>query len=313
MPLTHFSNGVASFGMPTMGMPGDLMTVGKVFFVNSQHTNAVDGGAGWGESADKPFATIDHAIGQTTANDNDLILVAGEHTESPTAAITLDVDSTWVYGLGWGDQRPTITSSNSTNVFAVSGAGCRLSNMRLVLGAATITHGVNITGAGVIVEGIETITHATSQFTNLITATDAARVKILNCVLNSLDTGAGATSGLNIDGCDDMEIGHCYVRGNFSEHALDNTTAASVDECLRIFVHDCIIINTSDTDTDLAVDMDDSATGVFLRVYTRGGAGTLAGNNDIGACLAFEMYGFDDADETDKTGQLVLPAAAADP
>lgn len=310
MGLTHFPNGVASYGMPTMGMPADKLTLGDVYFVDASHAKAKDA-VGWGKSADRPFATIDYAIGRCTAGKGDLILVAARHAESVTA-ITLDVADVWVCGLGHGAARPQITGTGATNIFAVSGVGCRLSNMVLILGVATIAHGVNVTGNDAIIEGIETRKHDTSQFTNLITVTDAERVIIRDCTLRALDSGAGSTSGLNIDGSDDLEISNVIVYGNFGEHALDNTTAASVDQCLRVYIHDSIFINTSTDNGDLAIDMADAATGVILRCYARGGAETLAGNVDIGNCWAFELYAFDDADETDKTGQLALPAAAAD-
>ena len=302
MSLTHFPNGISSFGMPQLGS-AELMTLGEVIFVDSGHTNASDPAVvdRWGRSADKPFNTIDAAIGACTANDGDIIIVAARHTEASTAAITMDIAGVWVYGLGWGDQRPTITSGNSTNAMTITAAGCRVSNLRFALGAvaATVAHAVNIAtgGAGSIVEGCETVIHATSQFTNLITVTDAERVTIRHNMLLTLEA-ASATSGLNIDGSDEIHIHHNYIHGHFGEHAIDNTTADSVDECLNAYIHDNVVFNTSATANDMAIDLDDAATGICCDNYFCCAANALHGNVDPGDCHAFNNWVSDEVVET---------------
>ncbi|MHC4179977.1 MAG: hypothetical protein ACYSWU_20930, partial [Planctomycetota bacterium] len=122
------------------------VTSGNVFFVDSGSARASDGNRA--RDPDIPAATIDGCIAKCTANNGDIIVVMPGHAESPTAAITMDVAGVWIYGLGWGGDRPTITSSNATNFVAMSAANCRISNIVFVLGVATSTHCINITGNG---------------------------------------------------------------------------------------------------------------------------------------------------------------------
>lgn len=300
MGLTNFPNGVASFGMPVLGTSEETITTGNVFFVDSG--TGVDESR-LGRSPSQPYATIDYAIGQCTANNGDIIFVMPGHAESPTAAITMDVAGVWVRGLGWGNDRPTVTSSNATNFVAMSAASCRISNIIFVLGVATSTHCINVTGDACIVEGCETRIHATSQFTNLITVTDAEHVIIRNNRLFTLIT-ASSTSGLNIDGSDQIQIYGNTVYGHFGEHALDNTTAASVDECLLAVIRDNIIRNISDT--GMAIDMDDNATGILAGNYV-GTALDFEVGFDSGNMYCYENYMVDAVD----VGGAIIPSALA--
>ena len=102
------------------------------------------------------YTTLNAALAQSRgAGYHDVIVVLPGHAESPSAAITLDVAGVWVLGLGWGNDRPTVTSSNATNAVAMTAASCRLSNILFVLGVATTTHAINVTGAACIVEDTE--------------------------------------------------------------------------------------------------------------------------------------------------------------
>src|SRR5215211_623854 len=87
----------------------------NVFFVQSTHSNAGDT-AGKGQTPDAPFATIDYAIGNCTADQGDLILVLPGHEEAVSAAagLALDVAGVTIQGVGTGRARPTITLGTST-------------------------------------------------------------------------------------------------------------------------------------------------------------------------------------------------------
>ncbi len=106
---------------------------------------------------------------------------------------------------------------------------------------------------------------------------------------------AGSTSGIVVDGCDDLIMTGNIVSGHFGEHALDNTTPASADEILRAYIADNVFKNDSTTAGDLAVELDDAATGVFARNMLSGGLATTAANYDIGNMSSLESYIVDDA------------------
>ena len=294
MGLTNFPNGISSFGMPVLGSGEETMTTGNVFFVDSGSNSAADGNPA--TSPDMPAATIDACIAKCTANNGDIIFVMPGHADASSAAITMDVAGVWIRGLGWGNDRPTVTSTNATAAVAMSAASCRISNIVFVLGVATTTHCINVTGAACIVENCETRIHATSQFTNIITVTDAEHVILRNNRLFTLGA-AGATSGLNIDGSDQIQIYGNTVYGHFGEHAVDNTTAGSVDECLLAEIKGNIIRNISDS--GMAIDMDDNATGTIA--YNLYGTGTAdEAGFDSGNLFNYENYLTDAVDESGK-------------
>ena len=250
---------------------GDVLTTGNVFFVDSGASLAVDSTA-HGDSPERPFATVDYAVGKCTASNGDIVYVMPGHAETLTANITMDVAGVSVVGLGRGTLRPTITVGAFDGTVAMTAANSALSNIRFVLEATddTVASAITITADGCLVEGCETVVHATAQFTTHITATDAQFVELRGNVLKSLHT-ASSTSGIVVDGCDDLVIDGNVIDGHFGEHALDNTTTGSADEILRASITNNTIINRSTTAGDLAVELDAAATGMFANNMLVGG------------------------------------------
>ena len=296
-----FPNSAFSYGL------GDVYTTGNVFFVDSGHASASDGQTG--RSRNAPMATIDAAIGRCAANNGDIIIVMPGHDENPITSIALDVEGVWVRGLGWGASLPTITFGAAAAELAMSAASCRISGLRFDLGtvAATVTNAVNVTAGSCIVENVKTLPHATSQFTNHITCTDAQFVELHNNRFQTLHT-ASSTSGIVLDGCDDLIMTGNIVSGHFTEHALDNTSPGSVDEILRAYIADNVIKNDSTTAGDMAVELDNDATGMFARNMLSGGLATTAANYDIGNMASLESYIVDSAG-VDVAG-IILGTAA---
>lgn len=110
MPLTEFPNGVSSYGAPVLpGAPALPISPGaNVFYVDSANT-ASRNAAGAG-TVDRPFASIDFAVGRCTANNGDFIFVQPGHLENVTAAAGLDLDvaGITIVFLGNGQDRGRI-------------------------------------------------------------------------------------------------------------------------------------------------------------------------------------------------------------
>ena len=288
MGLTHFPNGVASFGMPMMGIGEETMTTGNVFFVDSGGTNASDGNLG--TAPDKPMATIDATMARCTANNGDIIFVMPGHDENPIVDIAMDVAGVWVRGLGWGGNKPTVTFGALGAAVVMSAASCRISNIRFDLGtvATTITNAIAMSAADCIIERVESVSHATSQFTNII-ALDASATRgiVRGCYLSSLIT-AGASSGIYLDGCDDIQLVGNVVMGHFGAAAcIDNTTGS--DQALQALITHNWLHNDSSTAGDLTIHMDDDATGILAYNNLSGGL-ALAANYNFGAMRCIENY-----------------------
>lgn len=292
MPVSNFPGGFA-YGVNIRGVPVLNTYGGDVFWVDSN-----TGSDQYRGTFDRPFATIDYAIGKCAANHGDMIMVKPGHSEDPLVSITMDVAGVNVIGLGAGNDRPTITFGAAAATVAMSAASCRIQNLRFDLGtvAATVTDAINITADACQVIQCETVPHATSQFTNLLTATDAQFVEIIGNRFRGLDTASG-TSGVVVDGCDDIQIVGNEISGHFTEHALDNTTPASCDEILRASILHNYIRNYSSTAGDLAIEMDANATGLLAYNAIAGGL-AFAANVDYGNLNCIENYLVDAVDVT---------------
>ena len=97
--MSNYPNGFAN-GISVRGMPLLSAYPGKVYWVSSVNgSNSNDG------TFQKPFATIDYAVGRCTANAGDIIVAMPGHTETVTAAAGLDLDVAGICILGLGAAR----------------------------------------------------------------------------------------------------------------------------------------------------------------------------------------------------------------
>jgi len=308
MGLTNFTHGISSFGHPVLG-GGDELSTGDAYFVSSTAAGSSDGNTG--TSPDKSMATIDAAMARTTANQGDIIYVMPGHVESTlTTAIAMDVAGVWVRGLGWGADRPTLTMTGTAGGITMSAASCRLSGIRMIPGVAACVAAVTMTGNDLIVENCETLPDATSEFVSLIsmgvTTVGSDRSIIRNNVLKCLLTGASSTSGILMTGSNDIQIVGNHIAGFFSEHVIDNTTAASVDECLGALISQNYLQQVG-SGTDLVVEMDANATGLIIG-NMMSGTQALDANFTEGNMRAVDNW-MVDADDVRAVGIPVATAA----
>ena len=285
MPISNFPKGFSS-GLNVRGFPILNTYGGDVFWVDSGA-----GSNGNKGTFDRPWATIDYAIGRCTASNSDMIMVKAGHAETLAANITMDVIGVQVIGLGRGTLRPTITVGAFDGTVAMTDANSVIANIRFVLEDTddTVASAITITADGCVVDGCETVVHAMAQFTTHLTATDAQFVEITNNKFRSLHT-ASSTSGIVVDGCDDLLMDNNSVDGHFTEHALDNTTPGSADEILRATITNNLFMNRSTTAGDMCVELDAAATGFFAYNQLVGGLATTAANYDIGNMATLESY-----------------------
>jgi len=265
------------------------VTSGAIFFVDSGASNSADGNVGRDPS--KPMATIDAAIGRCTANKGDMIVVMPGHDENPLVSITMDVAGVWIYGLGWGASRPTVTFGATAATLSITAASCRVSGIVFDLGtvATTVTDAINITGADCIIENCETVPHATSQFTNFLTSSTAAlRLTIRGNRFRGLGAASG-TSGLVLVGCHDLNMHDNEISGGFSTGAVTQTTTAT-----RVSIWNNRIVNDS---AFYALDVADATTGLIMG-NLMGAGSALTAVIDFGATWGAENYAVDVADGT---------------
>ncbi len=148
MGLTNFPNGITSFGVPIIPASSPKVITGDIYFLHSG-TGSDHGSSGKGK--DTPFATLDYALGKTTADHDDAIYIMAGHSETITGAggITLDKAGVSIIGLGRYDARPTFLMDAATTVTAlVTAANVSIENCKFLAGHADIAVCFTITAKG---------------------------------------------------------------------------------------------------------------------------------------------------------------------
>jgi hypothetical protein len=120
---------------------------GNVWYVH--YGTGSDGNKG---TFDRPFKTLDYAIGRCTASQGDVIYLMAGHSEAIIAAagVVADVAGVTIIGLGTGSAMAQIlfTTAASTDI-DVTAAGVRFINVRFTAGFADITGGFDIGASNV--------------------------------------------------------------------------------------------------------------------------------------------------------------------
>lgn len=210
-----FSNGVTIRGMPvTQSYPG------QVYWVNGSTTIA-DGGIGGSNgnpgTYQKPFATIDYAIGRCKAGRGDIIMVMPNHTETVSSAtsVVCDVAGVAIIGLGSGTSRPTLTFTTATSAAVqVTAANVTWKNVVFAADFADIAEVFNVTTAKYLtIEQCEiNSTAANDNFLSIVdigtTDNAADGLALIDCVWIEPDAATltavsvdGDINGLTVEGC----------------------------------------------------------------------------------------------------------------
>ena len=214
---SNYPNGIEN--LVIRNMPLTMLYPGKIFWVDGSSITPVDGAVGGQDGGpgtfNRPFATIDYAIGKCTANRGDIIMVKPGYTESLSiaSAITVDVAGIAIVGCGLGSLRPQLTFTATDATIVVSAANCSFINMQFVAGIADVVTGLSLTAAadGFSMEecwSTEGAVAGTYNFIDVITlATGANDLSWKNCTFIGNDTNNDsfitgvAHDGFYVDNC----------------------------------------------------------------------------------------------------------------
>jgi hypothetical protein len=110
MPISNYPKGFAA-GVTLRNVPLYENCAGQVLWVDSN--NGSNGNKG---TFDRPFASVDYAIGKCAANNGDQIHMKPGHAEAIPAAASIlcDVAGVSYIGHGFGADRPTFTWGTAT-------------------------------------------------------------------------------------------------------------------------------------------------------------------------------------------------------
>lgn len=314
-----FSNGILIRGVPLLQThPGKVFWVLKAAGVSiaGQKTGS-DGNQG---TFNDPFATLDYAIGQCSADRGDIIVIKPGHTEtiSTATAMAWDVAGVAIIGLGSGSLRPTFTlDTAATATITVSAANISVNNVLFVANFADIATFFTLTTA-------KDFTVENCEFRDTSAILNAINVVDTNATANAADglwfSGnrviskgtTAATSVFDVDAALDRMV----VNNNFYTGGVVNNTPAWIDAGanaitnLEMGRNKTYRINT-DTATGglLFAGSSTGNTGMVYENYSRHGDVAAAIYVTAGALLGMaENYGTGDAD----TQGTLIPAAGND-
>jgi len=225
MPISNYPNGFAS-GVAIRGMPILNGYGGDIYWVDSgAGSNSNDG------THNRPFSTLDYAVGRTKADNADIIMVKAGHTETVTAAagLALDVAGITIIGLGNGSNRPTVNFTTAVGAdMDVDAANITISNFLFTGGIDALTGIIDVNAADFSMINCET-RDVTGQMTDCIVADANADRMLIDGWVHRGAAAAGGASALQLVGGDDTMIRNFWIDGNFDTAAIENVTTAAVN------------------------------------------------------------------------------------
>jgi hypothetical protein len=178
---------------------------GDVWFVDSGV--GVDA-AGYGQNPDAPFATLDYAIGQTTANNGDVIYVMPGHAETYDGngeGFDLDVNGVKVIILGEGADRATFTFSHVGANCTMSGDSCSIKGFpRFITGIDSVVNMLAVTGDDPDIN-LEILDTTDVEVIDPVIATSVNRLKA-NLIHRGYTGGNANNSTIALDGVAGADI-----------------------------------------------------------------------------------------------------------
>lgn len=283
MPTSHYPNGFAN-GVTMRGMPVLNSYGGNVFWVDSGAGS--DGNKG---TFDRPFATIDYAVGRCTASNGDIIMVKPGHAETVSAAggLDLDVIGITIIGIGSGTLQPTVTLDTATTADVdVDAASITVENINFVANFADIAVVLDVNATDFTVRNCR-FTQAAVNMNALVCVQDAAaaasdRITIEGCKAIMYD--ASNTHFVNFAGTGTGHIVRDNVlHGDWGTMAIGGAGVITYCEIMNNVVGN--IASTSDAIINLAA----TATGVVVGNH---GAGAAVQANGVTAtaCVVSQNY-----------------------
>jgi len=266
----------------------ESVTTGNIFWVDSGSSTGADA-TGYGDNPDRPFVTIDYAIGKCTADNGDVIYVMPGHSEEKAAAgalATFDVAGVKVIGLGHGESRPQFRWGHADAEIDVTADSVTLKNLVFISAAEDVKVMFDLDATDFTVEDCEFRDDATDE--NCIVYIDAddtdlacSRLTVRRCVAVSPDIAndhfiatAGDLARLTVEDC------YISLGTNDGEAIIEAATGKDFTDC-RIMRNTFYRLNTSDV--------------VVMESDTTDNSGIIAfnvvGHADLGLATPWDVTG----------------------
>ena len=280
MSVTNYPNGFAN-GVSVRGVPILNTYGGNIWWVDS----GIGSDGNHGKTKEKPFATLDYAVGKCTASNGDIIVISPGHAETITTATALAVDviGVSIIGLGVGNLRPTFTvSTAAAATITFSAANCSMENVIVKGGLDGLNTAVTVTGSGCYLDIEYQDTSATVEADIAIACSGDNFI----CKLRDIGFAGGdqRDQSITLNGVDNARIEIDFY-GKVGTAVVDMITAACTDVEVRGTMYVSGTTNGSKNVVDTItgstwyMDVVDAAAGAR---YTGGSAATVA-SDDVSA------------------------------
>jgi hypothetical protein len=264
------------------------------FMVNTSdeyYVDSVNGDDGRsGKSKETAVATLDYAIGLTTANQGDIIYVLPGHAETVTTAITCDIAGVTIVGLGHGKKRPAFTCNAAIDAITVTAANVVIKNLYFPASTLTgVTSRINIAAANCEIDGCLFLCGVYDLESITITADgDDAEIKNSEWIVTA---GSDADAAIEVEAAD---VDGLKVVDNFFNGGND-TRAWDVGAINSGVAHTNCLIQGNVSLYGAGIIFSAAATGVIADNYCA--EGTLGSMIDPGSCMCFRNYEADAVNE----------------
>jgi hypothetical protein len=264
-------------------------TLGNVFYVKSTGTD----GAGYGVSPEAPFASIDYAIGQCTANNGDIIIVLPGHTETITGTdITVDVAGVTVVGLGSGSLMPQIKHNHANAEVSIAADNVTWMGIRHSADVTDVKVAIEIEdGANYCtVKGcvFDVITTGTDEFLVCVRTNDASNFALIED--NDFDMGiGGAVAAISFTkDTDGTVVRGNRIQGDYSTACINGITTLST----KLLIEKNLLINggAADLGTEPVIELLIGTTGIIRDNDIVCNLATMAASVVADTCLLFRNY-----------------------
>ncbi|MCD6162612.1 MAG: hypothetical protein J7K40_09400 [candidate division Zixibacteria bacterium] len=306
MPISNYPKGFAN-GINLRGLPILNTYPGKVFWVGTGGSNGNKG------TFDRPFETIDYAIGRCTANRGDVILIKSNYYEEITTAadITVDIAGVTIIGMGRGSDMPMIDYGAAAASVSIAADNVAMQNINFHANVPEVVVGVDIQDgvdyAALLGCKVDVETTATDEFFISIQTNDASNFALIEGC--DIDNGLGAavhaikftkdTDGTIIRGC--------TIQGDYSTANIGGITTLST----KLDIDGNLLINGAATalNTEPVIELLTGSTGIVRNNYCVCDLATKLAAIAANSVLLFENYYNEDLT---GTGGLIGVVSADD-
>jgi len=315
MGISNYPNGFQQ-GVSIRGVPIEVPNPGKVFWVNNSSVLApggVGGSDGNKGTYQKPFSTVDAAVGKCTANRGDVIYVMPGHVETIASGggIVMDVAGITIVGLGRGTLQPRFDFTATASTVELSGDNIAVHNINFHANVSGVVIGLNVlagaTNSEIVGCTFDVEATTTDEFVIGINYGVGCNDFVVDGLKMDMGLG-GAATGIKLVGATaGGNISNSRIVGDYSQACVAGITTLSTE----IYIEDCFLVNGASGNIGAVevVEMLTGTTGAIRRTHSMCNVATIAAHYVADTMAFFENYATEDVGQA--TGATLRTAATS--